>query len=170
METQLIVLDGPIASGKTSIAETLQKKLLPQQWLYFSEDTLINTQPLPVRKKTRAHKESLFLSSIACVKALIEAGHFVIFESAISKSQNALKMELAFEGVERFYVGLHCELNELEKRIFDRGDKTVEEARHDFGMCPYHLNYDLELDSTTTSVSELATIIAATLNEATAKA
>ncbi|CZF79500.1 Chloramphenicol 3-O phosphotransferase [Grimontia marina] len=172
MSPNLIVLDGASGAGKTTLAKALQEQFLPENWLYFSIDTLVYSLPPSVFEHCNQENDwrsldpnTLIKGAFSCVNALLEAGNKVIFDAVISTPQGALQMDLAFENHERLYVGLHCELTELERRTFDRGDRTIDEARHGFSTSPFHLKYDLELDSTSTPATELSTIIAATLQE-----
>lgn len=177
MSPNLIVLDGASGAGKTTLAKALQEQFIPENWLYFSIDTLVYSLPPSVLQRWNQENDwrsldpnTLMNGAFSCVNALLEAGNKVIFDAVISTPQRALKMDLAFERHERLYVGLVCELAELERRTFDRGDRTLDEVRHGFYTSPHHLKYDLKLDSTKTPATELATIIAATLQEQVTKA
>ncbi|WP_028025595.1 phosphotransferase-like protein [Enterovibrio calviensis] len=172
MRPNLIVLDGPSGAGKTTLSKALQETLLPENWLYISIDTLVYALPSSVL--TRCNQENdwqsvdvdaLMKGAFACVDALVTAGNSVIFDAVISTPTRALQMDLAFEQHERFYVGVNCELAELERRTRSREDRTIDEVRHGFATSPLHLQYDLEIDSTSMSVTELATIVAATIHE-----
>ncbi|OEE65782.1 hypothetical protein A1OO_08200 [Enterovibrio norvegicus FF-33] len=172
MIKHLIVLDGPSGAGKTSLARELQEQLLNDNWLYFSLDTFTSTLPVSVLAQCQSENDwqdvdssTLLQNALLCVDTLLKAGNNVIFDSVISTSKRALQIDLAFEQHDRFYVGVHCELSELERRAAARNDRTIEQARHSFATAPMHLIYDLEIDSTSTSVKELATIVAATMYE-----
>ncbi|MGF1770622.1 chloramphenicol phosphotransferase CPT family protein [Enterovibrio makurazakiensis] len=172
MRPNLIVLDGPSGAGKTTLSKALQETLLPENWLYLSIDTLVYTLPSSILERCNQENDwqsvdadTLFKGVFACVDALVNAGNKVIFDAVISTPTRALQMDLAFEQHQRFYVGVNCELSELERRTRLRGDRTLEEVRHGFATSPLHLQYDLEIDSTSMSVSDLATIVAATVHE-----
>ena len=45
-----------------------------------------------------------------------------------------------------FFVGLHCSLEELERREIQRGDRRKGEARTDFETVHSITSYDLELN------------------------
>ncbi|WP_407333087.1 phosphotransferase-like protein [Enterovibrio sp. 27052020O] len=172
MRPNLIVLDGPSGAGKTTLSKALQQTLLPDNWLYFSIDTLLYAMPPSVLARCNQENDwpsvdinALMTGAFACVDALLKTGNKVIFDAVISTPTRALQMDLAFDQHERFYVGVNCELAELERRTRQREDRTLEEVRHGFATSPFHLQYDLEIDSTSTSVKELATIVAATMYE-----
>jgi chloramphenicol 3-O phosphotransferase len=46
-----------------------------------------------------------------------------------------------------YFVGLHCSLEELERREVARGNRRSGEARTDFETVHSFTSYDLELDS-----------------------
>ena len=46
-----------------------------------------------------------------------------------------------------FFVGIHCSLEELERREAQRGDRRKGEARLDFETVHNITSYDLELNS-----------------------
>ena len=43
-------------------------------------------------------------------------------------------------------VGLHCPLDELERRELARGDRRIGQAKADFATTHVHCEYDIELN------------------------
>jgi chloramphenicol 3-O phosphotransferase len=60
-----------------------------------------------------------------------------------------------------FFVGIHCPLEELERRERARSDRPPGDARRDFETIHRHAIYDLEIDAMRPPVDNVATIIAA---------
>ena len=54
------------------------------------------------------------------------------------------------------FVGLHCSLEELERRTHERGDRTIGMTRFLFDRVHNHGIYDFEVDSSTKSPLECA--------------
>jgi chloramphenicol 3-O phosphotransferase len=60
-----------------------------------------------------------------------------------------------------YFVGVHCPLDELERRERARGDRRIGDARNDFDTIHEFAIYDIELESTKPAESNAATLIAA---------
>jgi chloramphenicol 3-O phosphotransferase len=60
-----------------------------------------------------------------------------------------------------FLVGVHCPLEELERRERARGDRGVGDARRDLETVHTFCAYDLEVDSTAPPEQNAARILAA---------
>jgi len=48
-----------------------------------------------------------------------------------------------------FFVGVHCDIDELERREIARKNRIIGEARDHFDVIHTFCNYDFEVDSTT---------------------
>jgi chloramphenicol 3-O phosphotransferase len=60
-----------------------------------------------------------------------------------------------------FFVGVHCPLDELERRQIIRGDRRPGEAQLDFAIVHAHCTYDLEVDGTRRADENADAVIAA---------
>ena len=49
-----------------------------------------------------------------------------------------------------FFVGVRCDLDELEQRERQRGDRRLGDAKRDFFTVHEHAIYDVEVDTTST--------------------
>ena len=64
--------------------------------------------------------------------------------------------------VDVYWIGVHCDLEELERREIARGDRVIGQARGQFEIVHRHMEYDFEVDSTSaTSKACAAQIIEA---------
>jgi chloramphenicol 3-O phosphotransferase len=64
-----------------------------------------------------------------------------------------------FEGLDVIFVGVHCPLEELEKREQERGDRKQGMARLQFDQVHAQALYDIEVDTSKLSPQECATRI-----------
>ena len=64
-----------------------------------------------------------------------------------------------------FFVGVHCELAEAERREVARGDRQVGQVRSQFAEVHAHGDYDLTVDTTCTDPRQCAEQIRAALND-----
>jgi chloramphenicol 3-O phosphotransferase len=60
-----------------------------------------------------------------------------------------------------FFVGIHCPLEELERREAARGDRRIGEARADLHVIHTFGVYDLELDGTAPVAANVSRLMAA---------
>jgi chloramphenicol 3-O phosphotransferase len=164
---RILVLSGTSSSGKTSIARQLQERL-PRQYLNVSIDTLLYTLPRSdLNKMIRGERitragydfDQLVRAYHATLKALLEADLFVIADNAWHSSALKRDREDAIGDFSRVYIGVHCELPELEHRERVRGDRAVGTAAWEFERVHESMNYDFEVDTTATSAETCAVSI-----------
>ncbi len=93
-----------------------------------------------------------------CLPALASAGNQLLVDHLLESPDWREEVASLLSGYDVFFVGVHCELAELERREALRGDRIPGEARshleedrvHDFGP------YDLEVDTTIEAPEEVA--------------
>jgi chloramphenicol 3-O phosphotransferase len=149
---KIIMINGPSSSGKSTLAFAVQKQLeLP--FLRFSFDLFLDNKSLPMDgiRSGAFSWESMKTSVIGgiqqCVPALAMAGNNVLFDH-IMESEALLNQFLqSVSTLDVFFVGLHCSLQELERREIERGNRRAGDARADFEIIHSITSYDLELDS-----------------------
>ncbi len=61
-----------------------------------------------------------------------------------------------FEGIDVFFVGVHCPLSELEKREKERKNRRAGMARKQFDQVHSKAIYDIEVDTSLLSSEECA--------------
>ena len=89
------------------------------------------------------------------------AGNNLVIEHIIDTPEwMALLVDL-LKPFDVFFVGIHCPLDELERREPARADRAVGDARRDFETIHNHAVNDLEIDATRPPAESAATIIAA---------
>ena len=174
MTTQVIVLNGGSSSGKTGVARCL-KAILPQPWLSFGIDNLLDALPpslmgagsgiefgtqgeISVGEGFR-EIEAAWLTGIA---AMVRAGAHVIIDDVFlngGDSQERIRPHL--EGLEVLWVGVRCDPEIVVGREIARGDRMVGMAASQAEMVHRGVVYDVEVDTSHTESLECARVIAA---------
>ena len=150
---KVIFLNGATSSGKSTIAALLQARIDEPFW-HFSIDHFREAGILPldrIRSGEFDWKElraSFFDGFHRALAAYVAAGNNLIIEHVIETKQwlDLLVEQLAPFDI--YFVGIHCPLDELERREAARGDRPIGGARQDFETAHARTQYDLELDGT----------------------
>jgi chloramphenicol 3-O phosphotransferase len=93
-----------------------------------------------------------------CLPALALAGNDLIVDHIIEFASWRRELASLLAGLDAYLIGIHCDLDELDRRERERGDRRKGEGRthvvidgiHTFGP------YDLEVDTTAGVTTELA--------------
>ena len=169
-DLRLVVLEGGSGTGKSSLAWALQERLLPQQWLHFSTDTVLYCLPQSILDKANLQNDwtsidtsAISRSAYACVGSLLESGYRVIFDCVVMTERRARELLLGFQRHSPILVRLTCTWEETRSRTVARGDRTLAEAEHGFKTSGLHLVADHVLDTTDRTPAELADFLASLL-------
>lgn len=176
----LILLNGSSSSGKTSISRALQE-LLPAGYLAFSIDNVFQWLPMRWHNSEAGFRfephpngalqimsgpEALTATRAwrRMVRAALDAGVRAIVDDVfITDPGQRDDWADVLHGRDVFLVGVHCELQELQRRERNRGDRGEGQALwqhqrvHDQGA------YDFEVDTTSSSPIACATAIISAL-------
>jgi len=154
---KIILLNGPSSAGKSTLARRLQA-VLPQPFWNYSIDELRATKILPWERIESGEfrwpqlRPQFFEGFHRSLAAFAQSGNNLIVEYIVETRDWMDRLLTLLDGLDVFFVGLHCELPELERREVARGDRRLGEARTDFETTHRLCTYDLELDSTATPV------------------
>ncbi|MBC6467476.1 chloramphenicol phosphotransferase CPT family protein [Actinomadura alba] len=153
---RVILLNGASSSGKSTLAKALQRTL-GEPFLHVSSDQFVATGMLPDRREESGPfnwwsqmRPRFFAGFHRCLPALAEAGNDLIVEHVIEFPAWRDELARLLAHLDVFLVGVHCDLDELDRRERARGDRRMGEGRshveenlmHTFGP------YDLEVDTT----------------------
>lgn len=174
MNLDVIVLNGGSSSGKSSIAEPLQRQL-EGTWIVVGVDDLIRALSfgpsdtsaggsltfradgtIAVSEKFRG-AEDAWRKGLA---AMAEAGTGVIMDEVFldgGTSQARLARILA--GLSVVWVGVGCDPDVAEARELDRGDRVQGMARDQALRVHEGVHYDLAVDTTTGGPEDCAKVI-----------
>lgn len=163
---KVILLNGATSSGKSSIARALQSEIDEPFW-HFSIDHLRDAGVLPLDRirqgefRWAALRDGFFDGFHRSLPAFVGAGNNLIVEHIVETPTWMEQLVTLLDGFDVFFVGVHCPLDELERREAARGDRPVGGARRDFETIHGHTIYDLELDALEAPLANALTLISA---------
>ena len=96
----------------------------------------------------------------ASAASIARAGNWIIVDHVLENPKWLDECVELFDGMEVIFVGLHCPLEELERRERERGDRQKGLARYQFERVHAHDVYDIQVDSSTNTIEECASVIA----------
>ena len=164
---RVLVLNGASSSGKTSLAKALQA-LLPEPHQHVQLDAFRAMEPADYwlgldTVTTQRWIAGLCGAMHATVAAFAHSGQHVIFDTALDRASvvESLHADLGHLGFT--LIGVHCALDELERRETTRGDRPIGLARRQFATIHAGRTYDFSVDTTHASTAACAAEIAAWL-------
>jgi len=182
MSPAIILLNGSSSSGKSTLARALQRRLDPQP-VVTGLDTFVFGQ-LPAAWHGAPHGVYFSRRSDGAVplrfgpggQAMVKAFHRsvavmadcglgVIVDDVLCEPWLLSDWLEATTGRTVFFIGVHCELAEAERREVARGDRQAGQVRSHFAEVHAHDDYDLAVDTTRTGPRECAEQICAALSE-----
>ena len=172
---RIIFLHGASSSGKSTLAKALQR-VLGEPFLHVSSDHLVAAGLLPERREKGGQfdwwhqmRPRFFDGFHRCLPALAEAGNDLIVDHIIEFASWRRDLARLLEGLDVYLVGVHCDLDEIDRRERERGDRRIGEGRAHVAVDGIHTfgPYDLEVDTTAVVSAALAdAIVAAWLHRA----
>lgn len=154
----LVFLNGPPSSGKSTIARALHD-LLDEPYYYQSLDEYRRGY---AERHWLADDGDLFRRTreayLGNLRTLVSLGHHVIAEAMFLPDIIADYLRL-FAGFPVLLVGVACPLEEAQRRERLRGDRgggPINLAVPEFDLVHAHRQYDLEIESSTTSPAAAA--------------
>jgi chloramphenicol 3-O phosphotransferase len=172
---RIIFLNGASSSGKSTLAKLLQEVLDEPFW-HVSSDLLLAAGLLPPRREDSGPfdwwhqmRPRFFAGFHRCLPALAQAGNDLIVDHIIEFASWRRDLARLLAGLDVYLVGVHCDLDELDRRERERGNRRIGEGRthvvvdgiHTFGP------YDLQVDTTTGVNTELAKSVVAAWRQRT---
>ncbi|MDX2703258.1 chloramphenicol phosphotransferase CPT [Streptomyces sp. PA03-6a] len=177
MAHQVIVLNGGSSSGKTGIARCLQAVLLPDPWLTFGTDTLVDGLPAGLRGSGAGAGigfgadgsvsvgdvfRALDEAWTAGVAAMARAGaRIVVDEVFLGGPVSQDRWRRALDGLEVLWVGVRCAPEVAAGREIARGDRVPGMAAAQAEAVHRGVVYDIEVDTTRMESMECARAVAA---------
>ncbi|RKE23112.1 chloramphenicol phosphotransferase CPT [Streptomyces sp. TLI_171] len=174
MTIRVIVLNGGSSSGKSSLARALQD-LLPEPWLTFGIDDLIDAMPAALFEQDAgiefgsdgavavgAAFRALEGAWMAGVAATARAGAPVVIDDVfLSGSASQQRWRDALTGLPVLWVGVHCAAGAATAREAGRPDRTPGMAATQAASVHRGVHYDVEVDTTRTTAADCARTVAA---------
>jgi len=168
----IIFLNGCTSSGKTSLARELQKHLTKPH-LRLGIDDAFEMLPLHLHD----HRDGFFFDKDADGNVRLNFGEFGLatlkahHRSAVAIAESGVSLILdeviinavlrddwmsVLSGNDVLFVGVHCDLAELERREIARGDRVHGQARGQYGIVHKSMVYDVEVDTSILSTHDAA--------------
>ncbi|MBT1609714.1 chloramphenicol phosphotransferase CPT [Curtobacterium poinsettiae] len=180
MSGKVLVLNGGSSSGKSGLARSLQH-LLPEAWLTFGVDTLVDA--LPARLSTgegvnigadgsvSLGDDFRILESAwnAGIAAMVRSGaNVVIDEVFLSGAESQARLAAALADLDVTWVGVRCEPEVAVGREIARGDRVLGMAEKQALSVHDGVRYDVEVDTGRSESIECAAQIVDFLHRAEA--
>jgi chloramphenicol 3-O phosphotransferase len=171
--TQVIVLNGGSSSGKSGISRCLQQ-VLPDPWLAFGVDTLVEAMPAAMQASPAGIEfapdgavivgpefrrlEAAWITGLA---AMARAGaRLILDEVFLGGAASQQRWRPALDGLRVLWVGVRCDGAVAAGREVARGDRITGMARSQAEVVHRGMVYDLEVDTTRAESLECARTIA----------
>ena len=161
---KIILLNGPSSAGKSTLARRLQE-LVPAPFWHYGLDQLRDPEVLPWERIKQGEfrwqelRPQVHEGYHRSLVAFAGAGNNLIVDYIVETRQVMERLVELLTGLDVFFVGVHCALPELERREIARGDRRRGEAHADFQTTHTLCSYDLEIDSTTGAVDQMAAAV-----------
>ncbi|MDV3251155.1 chloramphenicol phosphotransferase CPT family protein [Devosia sp. BK] len=165
-KASIIFLHGASSSGKSTLAREIQAKIERPFW-HISIDHLRDSGVLPLGRvkagdfKWRDMRAPFFAGYHASLAAYAEAGNNLIIEHILDTPGWQLELAELFAPFDVLFVALHCEIEELRRREYARGDRPVGSAEQDALTIHEGRRYDLELQTADGVDANAAQVMAA---------
>lgn len=189
----VIILNGPSASGKSSIQKAWQNLKMPELWLKLGIDNLFDF-PMPditpdnlsywqspnnirwvsitkdnlgksiVNLHVGKDGEKVMLAMNSAIKAYVEHGLNVIVDYIAYNKTWFSDLEHKLAPYRVFYVAVDISLAELERREAKRKTSPTGHARSHYQQVYWDKNYDLRVNSEDESPEQIAKKIAKLLD------
>jgi chloramphenicol 3-O phosphotransferase len=174
--TQVIVLNGGSSSGKSGIARCLQA-VLPDPWLVFGVDSLIQAMPVSVQASAVGIEfapdgevvvgpefRTLEAAWMEGVAATARAGARIIVDDAfLGGAASQQRWQKALGTLQVLWVGVRCASAVAAGREIARGDRVTGMAASQAEAVHQGVAYDLQVDTTHTEALDCARAIAASV-------
>jgi len=154
----VILLNGASSAGKSSLCKQLQI-VLDDPFMHLQEDAFVFgtyherwTQPGPGERIFAMTMLAYYRSIRACVSV----GHNLLVDTGFYTRDLVRQCVHELQGLRVWLIGVHCALPELERRELARKNRQAGIAREQFYTIHTHARYDIEVDTTHTSIAACA--------------
>jgi chloramphenicol 3-O phosphotransferase len=154
----IIILNGASSSGKTSILRVLQE-MLPDPFLDMGIDRFIFMMPrrylerplwdevLGRARESGPDGQRLISAMHHAIAAVAARGQNVVADHVLVERDWVMELASLSADAPAYLIGVRCPLEVLEERERSRKDRTLGQARAQFGLVHRYCQYDLEVDT-----------------------
>jgi chloramphenicol 3-O phosphotransferase len=157
----VLFLNGTSSAGKTSIALALQE-ILDQPYVYLSVDTFILSIPMRFLTDPEVAPQAVYQAIRGfhhTIHAFAQTGNRVLVDHVLQEPEWRDECMALLADIPTTWIGVHCTLEELERREQQRGDREIGLAHYQYTQVHVGMVYDLEVDTLTTSATDCALAI-----------
>ena len=162
---RIILVNGASSAGKTTLCRTLQSRLDAPFWHYSIDHFRGGVLPWDrIERGDFAWPElrpAFFDGFHRCLPALAGAGNDLIVDHIVETAQWMSDLVALLAPYDVFFIGVHCNVGELERRERIRGDRRPGEAARDHATVHAHCTYDFEIDGMRDVDSNAGAVLAA---------
>jgi len=158
---KVLMLHGASSAGKSTMAKALQMGLDEYWWVLEADDiTAMQAvswrtgwwNPSPEERPDPSWDHDLRLARwlagyFGCIATIVRTGSNVIAVGGWLETAWLVDLAHTLDGIEAYCVGVHCPLEELERRELLRGDRAPGYSRSQIDKVFAHAPHDLETDS-----------------------
>ncbi|MER7503289.1 chloramphenicol phosphotransferase CPT [Nonomuraea pusilla] len=173
MTSQVIVLNGGSSAGKSELARKLQA-VLPQPWLTFGVDSLIEAMPPSMQTSddgiefapdggvsVGAEFRTLEATWMEGIAAMARAGARIVIDDVfLGGAASQQRWRSALAGLDVLWVGVRCDAAVAARRETARADRVPGMAATQAELVHRGVVYDLEVDTTRADSAACAQTIA----------
>ncbi len=160
MKQQVILLNGPSSSGKSTLAKTLQQLITTETHERYEVVSIDDF--MKISQTETIYEDDVFeISGDMCAKALelLEEGCGVIIDHVITSERIFNQLAGSLSSYPLRKVRITCPLDILKRRELKRGDRCVGSAEASAEYLFPKEGYDLVVDSGAQSPEENARLI-----------
>ncbi|MDX3130650.1 AAA family ATPase [Streptomyces europaeiscabiei] len=153
----IIFLNGTSSSGKSSIAKALLT-VLDDMYFHMPVDILdaMRSQRAIAPDELPSALRRALMGFHRAVAGMAAGGNNVVVDHVLSEPWQLLDCIALFAPEDVVLVGVHCPLQELERREQERGDRAPGLAARQITQVHAHSLYDIECDTSTASPADCA--------------
>lgn len=156
----IVFLNGTSSSGKSSIAEQLLT-VLPTPYFHLPVDAINSLRARERTDELGADELAVVLEKTVLgfhrvVAGLADAGNDIVVDHVLRERHWLRDCLTVLRDHEVVFVGVHCPLEELNRRERERGDRRIGRAAYHFDRVHAHGVYDVECDTSVSSPLECA--------------
>lgn len=157
MEKKVILLNGPSSSGKSTLADILQKELAERnkgnyEVVSIDDFLAMNTEEV-------IYEDDVFdISLKLCDKAneLLSKHQGLIIDHVITSERIFEQLHRSLKESDMYLIQVTCPLEELERREIERENRKLGSARASYEYLFPQSGYDLTIDTFEASLVECA--------------
>ena len=160
MKQQVILLNGPSSSGKSTLAGTLQQLIAAETHEKYEVVSIDDF--MKISKSETIYEDDVFeISGDMCAKALelLEAGRGIIIDHVITSERIYEQLKEFLSSYPLRTVRITCPLDILKSRELARGDRCVGSAEASAEYLFPKTGYDLVVDTAAKSPAENARLL-----------